>query len=134
MNPLDRLLLDPEPLDPAMLGVADEDVLRERLGKYLQLSGFVADPDTPTLQPTLAQWQQTLALIYGARIVVLEGQADEFEAVGEVKLKMSVMTRITRLTDLRDAALAAVTAALTPPAPPVRRENPAPEFEEWGLR
>lgn len=108
MNPVERLLLDPEPLTPAMLGVADEDELRTRLGKYLKLAGFVYDSSQPNLHPTEAQRQHTLTLIYGARIAALETQVEEFEAVGEVKLKFSVMNRIARLSALRDAARAAM--------------------------
>jgi hypothetical protein len=130
VNPLDRLLLEPEPLSPAMLGMADEDELRARLGKYLQVAGFVSDPAQPLLQPTEVQRQHVLALIYGARIVQMEGELEEFEAVGDVRLKFNVGNRLARLTGLRDAAL----AAMTPPAAPVRRCGAVPEFEEWGLR
>ncbi|UQN04858.1 hypothetical protein [Deinococcus sp. QL22] len=108
MNPVDRLLLDPEPLTPERLGLETEEALRARLGKYLHLAGFVRDPVQPALQPTEAQRQHALALIYGARIVVLESQVEEFEAVGEIKVKLSVMNRIARLTALRDVALAAM--------------------------
>ncbi|UQN06293.1 hypothetical protein [Deinococcus sp. QL22] len=130
MKPVDRLLLDPEPLTPELLGLADQNALKTRLTAYLRLAGFVPDPAQLELQPTEVQRQHAVALIYGARIVVLEEKVEEFEAVGEVKIKQAVMARVARLTVLRDAALAAMQVV---PAEDSGGLSFAPTLTAWGV-
>lgn len=127
MNPVERLLLDPEPLTPELLALPDLDALKTRLKAYLRLAGY-----TPEAELTEAQRQHVLALIYGARIVVLEEKVEEFEAVGEVKVKQAVMARVARLTVQRDAALAAMKVV------PVEQAQAgglgfAPILSAWGV-
>lgn len=99
LDPVDRLLLDPEPLTPAMLGLTSKTALAERLGMYLEIAGV-------TGQPTEQQRQQAIALVYGARIVVLEGEVEKFRREGKITVERDLLGRISRLATLRDAALA----------------------------
>lgn len=103
-----RFLLDPEPLTPAMLGVADAQALRDRVGQYLEIGGVQSG-----VLPTEPQRQRVLALIYGARIVVLEDDVEKFRAEGDVTIERNLLGRITRLETARDTAL-----ALAEPASP----------------
>lgn len=123
MEPVERFLLDPEPLTPAMLGLTSQSDLEERIGDYLTIAGAT---DTPT-EP---QRQQVLALIYGARIAVLEGKADKFRAEGDITTERDVMARIARLERLRAAAEAASQAAETGGAV---TEAFLPTMEPWGV-
>uniref|UniRef100_UPI00258E71B3 hypothetical protein n=1 Tax=uncultured Deinococcus sp. TaxID=158789 RepID=UPI00258E71B3 len=116
-------LLDPEPLTPAMLGVADEAALTARLGQYLVIAGVEASGT-----PTEPQRQRVLALIYGARIVVLEGQVEKFRAEGEITLERDLQSRITRLATARDAAL-----LLAQPVVVGESNTFAPLMEPWGV-
>lgn len=126
MNPVERLLLDPEPLTPAMLGVADETALRARLIQYLSIGGM---GDEQHAQPTEPQRQRALALIYGARIVVLEGEVEKFRREGKITVERDLLGRITRLAAARDAALLAAT-----PAPEGEGGSDfGPLIEPWGV-
>lgn len=124
MDPAARFLLDPEPLTPAMLGVADQTALEARIAQYLALRGVEGEAE-----PTEQQRQGVLALIYGARIVVLEGDVEKFRAEGEVTIERDLQSRIARLAAARDVAL-----ALALPEASAERADFAPFFGEWGVR
>lgn len=124
MDPAARFLLDPEPLTPAMLGVADQEALQSRITQYLALRGVSGETE-----PTEQQRQGVLALIYGARIVVLEGEVEKFRAEGEVTIERDLQSRIARLAAARDVAL-----ALALPEASAERADFAPFFGEWGVR
>ena len=118
-------MLDPEPLTPAMLGVADEAALTARLRQYLIIAGVEAAGT-----PTEPQRQRAMALIYGARIVVLEGEVEKFRREGKITVERDLLSRINRLASARDAALLA--------AVPVPEDGgPAGDFgpliEPWGV-
>ncbi|GGO22167.1 hypothetical protein [Deinococcus humi] len=124
MDPAARFLLDPEPLTPAMLGVANQEALEARIAQYLTLRGVAENAE-----PTEQQRQGVLALIYGARIVVLEGEVEKFRAEGEVTIERDLQSRIARLAAARDVALARA-------HPEVSTEGAdfAPFFGEWGVQ
>ncbi|CAM3666807.1 hypothetical protein [Deinococcus frigens] len=124
MDAAARFLLDPEPLTPAMLGVADQAALTARIAAYMTLRGIQANAE-----PSEAQRQGVLALIYGARIVVLEGEVEKFRAEGEITIERDLQSRIIRLAAGRDMALAlSVTTA------EAAGGDFAPFFSEWGVQ
>lgn len=124
MDPVERLLLDPEPLTPGMLGVADEAALTARLRQYLVIAGVEASGT-----PNEPQRQRALALIYGARIVVLEGEVEKFRREGKITVERDLLGRIGRLAAARDAALLAAV-----PAPEGDGGSDfGPLIEPWGV-
>jgi hypothetical protein len=125
VDPVERLLLDPEPLTPAMLGVADATALTTRLRQYLTIAGVGSGV---TAQPTEPQRQQVLALIYGARIVVLEGQVEKFRREGKITIERDLLSRINRLTAARESALLAAVPSATDGG-----DSLAPIMDEWGV-
>lgn len=124
MDAVARLLLDPEPLTPAMLGLPDQGALEDRVGQYLTIAGVTGGDD-----PTEPQRQRTLALIYSARIVTLEGEVEKFRAEGEVSIERDLLSRIARLERLRDAA----TLAAQPPADSGGTGDLGPYVGAWGV-
>lgn len=124
MDAVARLLLDPEPLTPAMLGLPDQDALEDRISAYLSIAGVQGSEE-----PTEPQRQRALALIYSARIVTLEGEVEKFRAEGEVAIERDLLSRITRLERLRDAA----TLAAQPPADSGDAGDLGPYVSAWGV-
>lgn len=122
MDPVQRLLLDPEPLTPALLGLATQGDLEVRLSQYLTIAGVPAGTE-----PTEPQRQRALALVYGARIVVLEGEAEKFRREGKITIERDLQSRIARLSASRDAAL----LAATPAAESAATADLAPYMTGW---
>jgi len=109
VEPDARLLIDPEPITPADLGLASQKELEDRLSQYVELA-LSREGVTPE-----QVYRHALALVLGARIKTLEGNADKFRAEGELTTERDIMSRIRRLEGLRDAALqaAGLTGATT---------------------
>lgn len=124
MDAVARLLLDPEPLTPAMLGLATQTQLEDRLASYLELAGV-----TGADEPTEPQRQRALALIYSARIVTLEGEVEKFRREGKITIERDLLSRITRLERLRDTA----TLAAQPPADSGESGDLGPYIGAWGV-
>lgn len=124
MDAVARLLLDPEPLTPAMLGLPDQDALEARIGAYLSIAGAAEGDD-----PTEPQRQRALALIYSARIVTLEGEVEKFRREGKITIERDLLSRIARLERLRDAA----TLAAQPPADSGDSGDLGPYIGAWGV-
>lgn len=108
MQALERFLIDPEPLTPELLGLTTVRALEERIELYMEVAGI-----TSAAEPTEAQRSHVLALIYGARIVVLEGEVEKFRAEGQLSVERDLKSRISRLDAARTQAWIRATAGGT---------------------
>lgn len=107
-----------------MLGVVGQEALETRIAQYLTLRGVEG-----AAEPTEQQRQGVLALIYGARIVVLENEVEKFRAEGEITIERDLQSRIIRLTTARDMAL-----ALSVGTAETVGGDFAPFFGDWGVQ